>query len=93
MRNRIFALAASAAMSFMLSACATAGEKLPASDTAHSRQNSSWCQGDRPLSYAQADEAGQDDPGNTMDSDPTVEAIQAHNARYRAACPEDDPER
>jgi len=51
---------------------------------------SSWCQGDGPIGYASADEAGQDDPGNRFDSDETVAEIQAHNARYRAACREPD---
>ena len=92
MRNRIYALAVSAALSVMLGACSTVTDPRPASDTSPSRSNSSWCQGDGPIRYRQADEAGQDDPGNTMDSDPTVEAIQAHNDRYRAACPSADRE-
>ena len=58
--------------------------KEPAS--ASDRSRSSWCQGDREISYAAADYAGQDDPGNQMDTDETVKEIQAHNARYRAAC-------
>lgn len=59
-----------------------------ASDTAPSRQRSSWCQGDTPLRYAQADEPGQDDPGNRFDREETVNAAQEHNARLRAACAE-----
>ncbi len=87
MRNRICALAVSAALSGMLGACATVSDPKPASDT--NRSLTSWCQGDTLLRYRQADHAGQDDPGNTMDSDPTVAEIQEHNARLRAACPKD----
>jgi len=49
---------------------------------------SSWCQGDRPISYQAAPAEGVDDPGNVYDSDETILEIQTHNARYRAACPE-----
>lgn len=85
--NRIFAVLASVVLASTISACSTTGEKLPASDTSPSRETSSWCQGDGPIGYASADEAGQDDPGNRFDSDETVADIQTHNARYRAACP------
>ena len=90
MRNRIFAALASVVLGSMTSACWTADEKRLASDTAPSRDLTSWCQGYKPLGYAQADKAGQDDPGNLFDTDETVEAIQIENARYRAACPEGD---
>ena len=85
--NRIFAALASVALSVTMTACATVGTKAPASDTTPTRPHSSWCLGDRTISYLNADEAGQDDPGNRFDTDETVKEIQAHNARYRAACP------
>jgi len=88
MPNRIFAVLAIAMLAVTSSACSTTGERLPASDTAPSRRNSSWCQGDRPIGYASADRPGQHDPGNELDSDETVRAIQEHNARLRAACAE-----
>lgn len=90
MPNKTFVLAVSVVLSVSLSACGTAGEKRLASDTAPSRDLSSWCQGDRAITYAQADEAGQDDPGNQFDTDETVEQAQEHNARYHAACERDD---
>lgn len=90
MPNRICALLASALLLLTTTACGTRGEDLPrASDIAPSRDLSSWCQGDRPLQYAQADEEGQDDPGNQLDTEETVAAIQAHNVRLEAACNED----
>lgn len=88
MRNRICALMVSAALLGTLSACKTAGDAKLASDTTPTRANSSWCQGDSLIQYAPADRAGQDDPGNRLDSDETVTAVQEHNARLRAACPE-----
>lgn len=39
------------------------------------------------MSYVPAPAAGADDPGNRYDTDETVRELQAHNARYRAACP------
>lgn len=86
MRNRIYALAASAALLGTLNACKTVTDPEPASDTDRSRN--SWCQGDTLIRYSQADRAGQDDPGNQFDTDKTVAAAQEHNARLRAACPE-----
>ena len=82
MPNRTFALAASAALLALLSACKTAGDPSLASDTSPTRGNSSWCQGDAPI-HAQADRAAQDNPGNQLDSDETVTAVQEYNARYR----------
>ena len=69
-----------------LSACKTAETQPGVSVTDRSR--SSWCQGDRLLSYTPAEAAGMDDPRNERDTDATVAEIQAHNARLRAACPE-----
>ena len=86
MRNRIFALAVSAALMAMSSACATVADPKAASDT--DRARSSWCQGDRLISFSPADRAGQDDPGNQFDSEPTLAEVRAHNARLRAACPD-----
>ena len=77
-------LGATAMLLAMPSACATVADPPPANATDRSR--SSWCQGDSPISYAQTDHAGQDDPGNQFDSDETVAEIQAHNARREAAC-------
>lgn len=88
MRKPIFAALASAALLVTNSACSTVTGPPPASDTGPARKNSSWCQGDGPIRYAQADEAGQDDPGNRFDREETVTAVQEHNARLRAACPE-----
>ena len=85
MLKKTYALAASAALLVTTSACKTVGDEPPAS--AIDRSRSSWCQGDSTIGYAQADQAGQDDPGNELDTDETVAEIQAHNARYRAACP------
>ena len=89
MLNRIFALLATVASGAMTAACATVTDVPRASDTSPSRENSSWCQGDAPIRYRQADRADQDDPGNRLDSDATVTAIQEHNERYRPACPDD----
>lgn len=86
MHSRIFAMLASAALIVTTSACSTATGQRLASDTSPSRLLSSWCQGDAPIRYAQADVAGQDDPGNLFDSERTVTAVQEHNARWRAAC-------
>lgn len=86
MPNRIFAALASAALYASITACSTRGTDQLASDTAPSRANSSWCQGDKPISYAPAPEAGAADPANVFDTEETVAEIQAHNARYRAAC-------
>lgn len=85
-KNSLKALA-SAALLALTSACSTTGTSEPASDTAPQRSLSSWCQGDRTISYQAAPEAGVDDPGNVFDSDETVAEVQAHNARLRAACP------
>ena len=85
MLSKKSAVVVSATLAAMLTACETTGGKEPASASA--RPNSSWCQGDSELGYAAADSAGQDDPGNQMDTDETVKEIQAHNARLRAACP------
>lgn len=87
MLNKTYALVASAVLLAMLTACGTRGNLPDASDITPSRDNSSWCQGDRTISYNPAPEAGADDPGNRYDSDETVKEAQAHNARYRAACP------
>ena len=87
MPNRTFAALASVALSVMLTACATRETPRPASDIAPSRDLSSWCQGDRTISYQPAPAAGANDPGNRFDSEETVAEIQAHNARLRAACP------
>ena len=84
MLNRKFATLVSALLLASTTACGTTGDPQAASAT--DRPRSSWCQGDRELSYVNADTAGQDDLGNVLDSDETVEEIQAHNARYRAAC-------
>lgn len=62
--------------------------KTAASDITPRRDLSSWCQGDKPISFAPAPAAGANDPGNQFDTDETVRELQAHNARYRAACPE-----
>lgn len=91
MPSKTFAALASAALLVTSSACSTATDQRLASDTAPSRDRSSWCQGDATIRYTQADSAGQNDPGNTLDTDKTVTAIQEHNARYRAACPDDQP--
>lgn len=88
MPSKIFASAASAVLLVTTSACATRGTLPAASDTAPSRSLSSWCQGDRPVRYNPAPEAGIADPGNRYDSDETVTELQEHNARYRAACPD-----
>lgn len=90
MPSRIFAAVASAALFATVSACKTATDLLPASDITPTRSNSSWCQGDVLLRYAPADRPGQDDPGNQFDRDTTVAAIQEHNARLRAACPDEE---
>lgn len=89
MLNRIFAALVSAMLAVMLTACGTPETSEVAS--ASGRQASGWCQGDRPISYVPAEEEGQDDPGNRLDSDATVAEIQAHNARLRAACPQSEP--
>jgi len=47
----------------------------------------SWCQGDAEIGYEPA-QPGEADPLNELDSALTVAEIQAHNARYRAACPD-----
>ena len=86
MPNRIYAVLASATLAVMLTACGTPETKDVAS--ASTRLESSWCLGDRPISYVPADAAGQDDPANKFDTDATVAEIMAHNARYRAACPD-----
>ena len=91
MLSKTFAALASAALLATSSACSTVTDQRLASDTAPSRDRSSWCQGDTTIRYAQADAAGQDDPGNRFDRDETVTAIQEHNARLRAACPEEAP--
>lgn len=88
MRRKSLMLLASAALIVSTSACKTAADQKVAS--ASDRSNGSWCQGDRLIRYSPADSVGQDDPGNTFDSDETVAEIQQHNARLRAACPEGD---
>lgn len=87
MRNRICALAVSAALLAMLTACGTTGSPRPA--TATDRSIGSLCLIDEPISYAAAPAQGIDDPGNQYDSDETVAALQEHNRRYRAACETD----
>jgi hypothetical protein len=59
----------------------------PASDSTPTRAASSWCQGDRTVSYSPAPAAGADDPGNRYDTEETVRELQEHNARLRGACP------
>ena len=88
--NKSFALVGSAVLLATLSACATAGTELPASDITQNRDNSSWCQGAREIRYENAPAAGIDDPGNQFDTDDTVAEIQASNVRLRAACPDLD---
>ena len=91
MPNKIYAALASAALLASTSACSTTGTSEPASDTVPRRELSSWCQGDRAVSYAAAPEAGAADPDNRYDTEETVRELQEHNARYRAACPEGVP--
>lgn len=91
MLHRNFALAVSAVLLATLGACSTAGTKPLASDSTPARDLSSWCQGDRPVSYAPAPVAGVDDPGNRFDTEETVRELQQHNARLRAACPDSQP--
>lgn len=81
-------LMVSAAIVCISSACSTAGQKIPASDLSLNKNNSSWCQGDKIINYNPGSEENQNDPDNSLDSDETVNTIQKHNARYRAACPE-----
>lgn len=88
MPNRTFAALASAVLLASTSACSTTGTSEPASDIAPRRELSSWCQGDRTISYQAAPAAGVSDPGNVFDSDETILEIQSHNARLRAACAE-----
>ena len=88
MLKKTFGLLASAALLASISACSTTGTSPPASDIAPRRDLTSWCQGDRTISYQSAPEAGVDDPKNRFDSDETVAEVQAHNARLRAACPQ-----
>ena len=88
MPNKTYAWAASAVLLGTLNACATPGPKPGANGS--DRSATSWCLGDRPISYEPADYAGQDDPGNVFDSEATVAEIQAHNARLSAACAPSD---
>ena len=90
MLKKPFALLVSAALLASISACSTTGTNPPASDIAPRRDMTSWCQGDRTISYQAAPAAGVDDPDNIFDSDETVAEIQKHNARLRGACPEAD---
>ena len=87
MQNRLLKVTMAGALLVTISACKTVPAPLPVSDTGQTRTESSWCQGDAPLRYSQADSAGVNDPGNVLDSDATVTELQEHNARYRAACP------
>lgn len=57
-------------------------EPLPAATA-----SSSLCVIDRELTFAVAPSAGADDTGNQWDTDETIKALMAHNARLRAACP------
>lgn len=72
-------------MLLALSACSTPGTR-PIADSA--------CTAFARLTYAippvQSDGTRNmaNDPGNARDTTETVEAIQGHNARYRATCPE-----
>lgn len=52
----------------------------------------SLCQIDRALTYSVAPEEDADDAGNRFDTDETVRELIAHNARLRAACPDEGDE-
>lgn len=47
----------------------------------------SLCQVDRVVTYSVAPIADANDAGNKWDTDETVKALMAHNARLKAACP------
>ena len=84
MPNKTFSVAAIALLLSTTSACKTLGQNPAASSS--DRSNSSWCQGDRLISY-EPGEPGEADPMNVLDSAATVTQIMIHNARLRAACP------
>jgi hypothetical protein len=51
---------------------------------------SALCLVDSPISARPAPSAALDDVGNRFDTDETTDALLAHNAAYRAACPSSD---
>lgn len=51
------------------------------------RTVSDFCLNDRRISIEPAPAAGTDDPGNSFDSDPTVNEALEHNAVYDSLCP------
>lgn len=86
MPNRICAALALAVSLLLTSACATTATEPPAKTSDRSR--SSWCQGDREISYSQRGRAQAETEANAFDTEETVAEIRAHNSRLRAACPE-----
>ena len=75
---------AGAAMLPFLAACQTPAA-MPAVASA---SETSLCQVDRAVTYSVAPAADANDAGNKWDTDETVKALMAHNARLRAACPD-----
>lgn len=69
-----------------MSACVTTGTSEAA--TTSDRSRSSWCQGDREISYSLRGRAETEAADNRFDTEETVAEIRAHNIRLRAACPE-----
>lgn len=83
MRKMKFAVVA---MLPLIAACQTRVE----TPAVASVSETSLCQIDRTLTFAVAPVADADDAGNKWDTDDTVQALMAHNARLRAACPVSD---
>ncbi len=67
-----------AAVLAMTSACGQPETPKSASD---------FCLNERRISIAPAPEPGQDDPGNTFDSEQTVQEVLEHNAVFDRLCP------
>ena len=87
----IAAIAALIALTFVVVAIAKNRDAaLIETANASDRSTSSWCRGDRPLTYAAAPATEANDPTNGFDTDETVADIQVHNARLWAACKEEN---
>lgn len=83
--KQVTRFAAASAALLMMSACAALPQDLNA--TASDTALTSLCLVDWDIPVRPAPGAGADDPGNRFDTDETTDALLAHNARLRAACP------